>query len=101
MRCGPNGSRRHSGPNFSRDPSAEARGQGTVAEGSEALQGQCVPPIPNKAPCHSEAEHELQGHQEETVLFRGAAYRGVLLTKISSTALIFMQYMYCESKLVG
>lgn len=70
---GANSSGCHLGANFSCGPSAEARDQWTVAKGSEALQGKYVTSDICKAPKHSEAEYELQGYQEETVLFGGAA----------------------------
>ena len=80
---GSNSSGCHPGPNVSCDPGAEARVQWAVAKGSEAVQGWRVPTDTCEAPEHPEAEYELQGYQEETVLFRGAPDWGVLLTKHS------------------
>lgn len=81
--CGSNSSGCHPGPNFPCDPGAEARVQWAVAKGPEALQGWRLTTDICKAPEHSEAEYELQGYQEETVLFRGAPDWGVLLTEHS------------------
>ncbi|CAF98649.1 unnamed protein product [Tetraodon nigroviridis] len=71
---------RSSAPSRS-DPGSEAGCQRIVAEGSEALQGQRFPPGSDQARQQSEAEHQLQGNQEETVQLRGAAHRGVLLSQ--------------------
>lgn len=88
LRCGPNGSGPHAGPDFSGDPGTEVRCQWTVAKVSEALQGKHF----NKAQEQSEAEYQLQGNQKETVQFRGPAHCGVLLTRLySCTSISFLE----------